>query len=145
MVQHKYSWLMAPFTDTLISTNNIIMVLHILRFINEFVGSLIDDEKVMRLKHELRRNRYEMVLVTIRNRIEQKWYQMDYCTFEYMHMRLFEYKSSNKGDAIDKGVLNDIFAKAGRMSAAENLDRLITNVMEQEDLQEQTQMEVEDE
>lgn len=55
---HSYSWTMEPFTDTLISTNNIMMVYHILKFINEFMGSMIEDDKIVKFKQELKRNRF---------------------------------------------------------------------------------------
>ena len=71
------------------------------------------------------------ILVTIKTRIEQKWYQIEYCTFDYIHRRLFDYKSksSGRGDGVDKGILNEIFAKANRTSAAVDIEKLITNII----------------
>lgn len=72
-----------------------------------------------------------MILVTIKTRIEQKWYQIEYCTFDYIHRRLFDYKSksSGRGDAVNKAILNEVFSKGNRTSAAVGIDKLITNII----------------
>ena len=86
------------------------------------MSSFIEDEKTLKLKHELKTNRFEMILWTIRSRIEQKWYRIEYCTFDYIHRRLFEYKSKSNGrDAVDKTILTEVFGKANRASAAVDL------------------------
>lgn len=73
----------------------------------------------MKFKRELKQNRYEIVLETIRARVEDKWYKLEYCTFEYVQRRIFEYKERGNGDpARERELLQVIYStrKPERMS-----------------------------
>jgi len=82
-------WSLKVFTDTLINTNNILMVYYLLRFMNELLASFVDNDKLLKFKRELRQNRYEIILETVKSRIEDRWYRLEYCTFEYVQRRIF--------------------------------------------------------
>lgn len=43
-------WSLIIFTETLINTNNILMVFYVLKFINELLASFVDDEEMIKFK-----------------------------------------------------------------------------------------------
>jgi hypothetical protein len=52
------------------------MVYHVLRFMNELLASFVEDDKMMKFKRELKQNRYEIILETVKSRIEDRWYKL---------------------------------------------------------------------
>lgn len=129
---------MQIFTETLVNTNNILMVFHLVRFINELLASFVEDDKMMKFKRELKQNRYEIILETVRARIEDKWYRLDYCTFEYVQRRIFEYKERAKGDpAKERELLQAIYStrKPDRMSMAMT-ESIVSQYADQDELDE---------
>lgn len=87
-----YTWPLQIFLETLANSNNLLMVFYLLRFINELLASFISEDQMRQLKKELKQNRYEIILESVKNRIAGKWYKLEYCTFEYVQRRIFEYK-----------------------------------------------------
>lgn len=71
-----YTWALQAFLETLAHSNNIVMVFYLLRFINELLASFINEEQTLKIKRELRHNRYEIILQTIKSRIAEKWYKL---------------------------------------------------------------------
>ena len=50
-----------------------------------------------------------MVLETIANRLDEQYYKIEYCTFEYIFRRIFEYK--NKGELMsERELLQKIYS-----------------------------------
>jgi len=43
-------WSLKMFTETLINTNNILMVYYVLRFMNELLASFVEDDKLLKFK-----------------------------------------------------------------------------------------------
>lgn len=135
--EYEDGWSLKVFTDTLINTNNILMVYYILRFMNELLASFVEDDKLLKFKRELRQNRYEIILDTIKSRIEDRWYRPEYCTFEYVQRRIFEYKERVKNDGSDRELLQIIYStrKPERQSML-NVPSLISNYTDQDEVAE---------
>lgn len=78
--------------EVVASSDNLLMVLGVVRFINALLASFIEDEKLRAMRKWLREHRYELILDDVRNRILQHGYKLEHCTFEWVQRRIYEWK-----------------------------------------------------
>lgn len=86
---------LSPFADTINESDNILMVYYNMKFINELIASVIEEDKKDLLKQNLNFVKYGYVLDGIKAKLEQNYFNLDNTTFISMHQKIFKYATKD--------------------------------------------------
>ena len=72
------------------------MVYYNLKFINELMAAVIEEDMKQKLKESLSTVKYGLILDSVKLRLEQNYYVIENDTFIAMHQKLFKYVTKSK-------------------------------------------------
>ena len=72
------------------------MCFYNLRFINEILISIIDEEEKNEFEDELRNIRYEWLIEDIKSKLEENHFKIEFCTFIHVSQAVYKYASTRK-------------------------------------------------
>ena len=72
------------------------MCFYNLRFINEALISIVDDDERKEFEEELRNIRYELLIEDIKSKLQENFYKIDFCTFIYVSQSIYKHATKNK-------------------------------------------------
>jgi hypothetical protein len=85
-----------PFVETIYETNNILMCFYNLRFINEMIISIVDENDKGVFEAELHLQRYELLIEDVKNKLQENYYKSESCTFQAVSQQIYKYATRTK-------------------------------------------------
>lgn len=93
--ESKNSSILDPFAETIYHTDNILMCCYSLRFINEALISIVDDQEKEEFETELASIRYELLIEDIKNKLQENYFKIDNCTFIHVSQAIYKHATKN--------------------------------------------------
>jgi hypothetical protein len=84
-----------PFVETIYETNNILMCYYNMRFINELLISIVDDNEKAVFEQELHMQRYELLIEDVKTKLQENHFRIEHCTFQAVSQQI--YKQATRG------------------------------------------------
>lgn len=109
--------MLEAFAQCIYETDNILMCCYNLRFINEILISIVDDEEKARFEENLREIRYELLIEDIKSKLQENFYRIENCSFISVNQKIYKHATQTQP-------AKDMLAPAMMNRSTLNLDSL---------------------